>query len=59
MEFFQIGGLFLTITATLGFTTWAEGWLSRAPSIGRRTTAQVSSVADADPARKRVTARAA
>ena len=42
---FQVGGLFLMIAATLRFTSWAEGWLSKAPSTNKRTPAEVSSVA--------------
>lgn len=29
---FQIAGLFLAITAALGFTVWAETWLGSAAS---------------------------
>lgn len=35
---FQIAGLFLTITAALAFTAWAETWLaSAATPVIRRT----------------------
>jgi hypothetical protein len=33
---FEVGGLFLMIAGTLRFTSWAEGWLSKAPSTDQR-----------------------
>lgn len=37
MPLVQIAGLFLTITAVLAFTTWAEAWLaSAAPRVKMR-----------------------